>query len=216
MNTFRGQIVNASPPEERKFAGQFIKDHPESLVSVYLVRKYFILSQQKDYKEAAGLISLMLKEQPGNVALGLLLKQIQGLAKLSEGNTLPAFSATDINGKKVSGTDLKSGDAVILVWASWAYETFEMRRILNEARKKSDGKLKVIGICVDPDKEGCRKDMERNKIEFPVICDGRMLDSKLLTQLGIGTIPDNIILHNGRVTEHGISIDELRKKFPIN
>jgi len=216
MNSFREQIVNASPPEEKRYAEQFIKDHPESFVSVYLVRKYFILSQQKDYKKAAELVSLIMKEQPDNVALGLLQRQIQGLSKLSMGNALPAFSATDINGKKVTDAGLRSGDVVILVWASWAYETFEMRRILNDALKKSDGKLKVIGICIDPDKEVCRKDMERNNIEFPVVCDGHMLESKVLSQLGIGTVPDNIILHNGRVTAHGISSDELRKKFSVN
>ena len=51
MNKFRELIVKASPPEERKSAEQFVKDHPESEVSLYLVRKYFIGGQTPDYKK---------------------------------------------------------------------------------------------------------------------------------------------------------------------
>ncbi|WP_309546384.1 DUF4369 domain-containing protein [Hoylesella enoeca] len=52
MNRFREQIVSASPPEIAKCAAQFVEDHPESVVSVYLVRKYFITAPMPDYKRA--------------------------------------------------------------------------------------------------------------------------------------------------------------------
>lgn len=213
MNSFREQTSNASPPEEKTYAELFIKDHPKSLVSAYLVRKYFILSQEKDYQKAYELISLMTKEQPDNVALGLLQEQIRNLAKLTKGNVLPFFSATDIYGEKITSADLKAGDAVIFVWASWAHETLEVRRALNDAWEKSGGKVKIVGICVDANKEDCRKELERNKIGFPVICDGQMLDSELLSKLGIAAVPDNIVLHNGRITDRGIPTNELRKKY---
>ena len=216
MNTFRELVANASPPEEKKYAEQFAKDHPESLVSVYLVRKYFILSEQKDYKKAAELLTVLMKNQPENVALGFLLSQVKAMMKHSTGAVLPAFSATDLNGNKITGDYLKSQDAVILVWASWAYDSFSMRQLLNSAQKESGGKLKVFGICVDPNPKDCKNEMERYNIEFPVVCDGQMIDSKLLAKLGIGTVPYNIVLRNGRITETAISYDEMKKRFKYN
>jgi hypothetical protein len=52
MNVFREQITNASPPEILKFAKTFINDHPESLVSSYLLNHYFVQTQNPDYKLA--------------------------------------------------------------------------------------------------------------------------------------------------------------------
>ena len=105
---------------------------------------------------------------------------------------------------------------MILVWVSWAYESFSMRQLLNNAQKESGGKLKVLGICVDPNPKDCKNEMERYHIEFPVVCDGQMIDSKLLAKLGIGTVPYNIVLRNGRITETAISYDEMKKRFKYN
>lgn len=157
-----------------------------------------------------------MKNQPENVALGFILSQVKAMMKHSTGAVLPAFSATDLNGNKITGDYLKSQDAVILVWASWAYESFSMRQLLNNAQKESGGKLKVLGICVDPNPKDCKNEMERYNIEFPVVCDGQMIDSKLLAKLGIGTVPYNIVLRNGRITETAISYDEMKKRFKYN
>ena len=48
MNSFREQILNVSPPEETRIAEQFIKDNPASVVSVFLVRKYFVAALSPD------------------------------------------------------------------------------------------------------------------------------------------------------------------------
>ena len=46
MNEFREMILSVSPPEEKRLAEMFIKDHPESAVSVFLLRKYFAMSSR--------------------------------------------------------------------------------------------------------------------------------------------------------------------------
>ena len=66
MNSFREQILNVSPPEETRIAEQFIKDNPASVVSVFLVRKYFVAALSPDYAKASQLLSILSKEQPGN------------------------------------------------------------------------------------------------------------------------------------------------------
>ena len=42
MNQLREQIANASPNEIQKYARQFVEDHPESIVSTYVVRNFFL------------------------------------------------------------------------------------------------------------------------------------------------------------------------------
>lgn len=75
MTTFRKSSTNMSPPQEAKFAAQFVKDHPESPVSVYLTKKYFVDSNTPDYKQAASLVAVMSKAQKDNGALVRLKQQ---------------------------------------------------------------------------------------------------------------------------------------------
>ena len=102
MNQFREAIVNASPPQVAKIAAMFAADNPTSLVSVYLVRRYFITTPTPNYKEAERLVKLLLAQQPKNGELNRMQTLISTLAKTSVGAPLPAFQARSTKGEKVS------------------------------------------------------------------------------------------------------------------
>lgn len=53
MSAFREHVANASPPETKQFAAQFIKDHADSPVSLYLLKRYFVATPMPDYQQAA-------------------------------------------------------------------------------------------------------------------------------------------------------------------
>lgn len=78
MNEFREMIVSVSPPEEKRLAEMFIKDHPESNVSVFLLRKYFVMSLTPDYDKAMELMALLEEKQPKNGTLIRLQAQVSG------------------------------------------------------------------------------------------------------------------------------------------
>ena len=61
MTKFRKQIASVSPPEEVKYAIAFIKDHPESAVSAYLLNRYLVQTESPDYKQAAKLLPFIDK-----------------------------------------------------------------------------------------------------------------------------------------------------------
>lgn len=212
MSDLRQQIASVSPPEEVKFVKQFIKDHPESAVSVYLVEKYFILNNAPDYKEASHLINIITKAQPDNGNAERLKNQLQGLGKNVVGATMPQFTAKDIFGKNVSSASLKGKDVVVNVWASWSYESMEMQRALNEWAQK-DTHVAVIGICLDASKKEARQLIERDNISFPNLCDGKMMESPLLKTFGLNTIPDNIVFKNGRIAERHLNVNTLRQRL---
>jgi len=210
MNSFRANILNVSPPEEKAKAEQFINDHPESVVSVYLVRKYFILNPQPDFKKAYALLETLAKAQPKNGQIQKSLLQVKNLKDTGVGSMLPNFTAYDTNGKLVSSTTLSSSPvAVITTWASYNYDSQNLLRELKNKMRSSQGKLKLMSICIDPSKIDCKRNLERDSISWPNICSGDMLEDKTLQKLGMTSVPDVIVLQNGRVVARGLKRQEL-------
>ena len=214
MNSFRENIISVSPPEEKSKAERFVKDHPESIVSTYLVRKYFIANPQPDYAKAYSLLNILAKEQPKNSYVQKMQKQISLLKNTSNGSTLPNFTAYDTNGKLISNTELSSSPvAIINTWATYNYDSQDLQRELKKRQKTSKGKLKVMSICVDASKYDCKQTMKRDSIFWPNICTGDMLEDKTLRKLGMSGVPDNIILQNGKIIARNLKRQELYSKL---
>lgn len=214
MTKFRKQIANSSPPDELKYAIQFIKDHPESTVSVYLLNRYLIQTETPDYKQAANLLKILLKEQPGNVTLGRLQRQISGLGTLKVGDKLPNFTAKDVNGKLINKATLANQTIIISTWAAWSYESLDFQRALNDAVKA--GKIAALGISVDANPKEVRQALKNDDITFPNVCDGKMLSTPLLKTFGLTTVPDNIVVRNGKIIERGITANTVRQRYSID
>lgn len=75
------------------------------------------------------------------------------------------------------------------------------------------GTATVIGICVDPSEKEARQYIKENDITVPNICDGEMLESKLIKTLGLTSVPDNIVLNNGKITERKVDANTLRERM---
>lgn len=213
MTQFRTMAAQASPPEEARLATQFIEDHPASRVSVYLLRKFFLKDRTANRAEGLRLANLLLKEQPKNGALVNLRQQLQMLDRSATGHKLPAFKATDIDGAGITGAELSKADmAVVVVWSSWSFPSREQLRELSDAVAKSP-ELKAMAICVDASEHDCRQSMQGYDIDIPVVCDGQMLQSTLLQQLGLCTVPANLIVRKGRITERNLPTQTLRERL---
>jgi hypothetical protein len=213
MSKFREQIYSASPPEARKYASQFVEDHPTSPVSMFLIKKYFITATAPDYREANRLIALISPKQASNPQLIRISKLVRNLEKGVVGSPLPTFTAYDMHGKLASSSDLSSGLAVINTWATWNYESMNQLRNLQRLQKQSKGRLKVLSISVDASKQDCKKSLDRDSISWHNICDGKMFESKILQQLGMMNIPDNMVIQNGKIIARSLSTQELRDKI---
>lgn len=55
--------------------------------------------------------------------------------------------------------------------------------------------------------------MDGNRITWSNICDEKMMEGRLLQQLGLMRPADNIVLVNGKVTDRELSNSELRDKL---
>lgn len=216
MSDFREQIATASPPEIRKYVQQFVEDHPESPIGLYLVKKYLVAATEPNLAEANRLIAIMAEKQPDNGRLTRMKALVAGAGRVPVGGKLPAFTAYDMRGRLVSSADLSSGVAVINCWSSWNYESQEQMRTLQRIRRASGGRLKVVSFSVDASRQEARHTLDRDSIAWPVVCDGTMFDNKTLRLLGLTAVPDNILLKNGKVVARNISQSDLQTKIESN
>lgn len=214
MNQFREAIVNASPPQVAKIAAMFAADNPTSLVSVYLVRRYFITTPTPNYKEAERLVKLLLAQQPKNGELNRMQTLISTLAKTSMGAPLPAFQARSTKGEKVSQQPYnKAAVAVFNVWSTTNMQSMEIQRMLKQKVRDSKGKLQVVSLCVDPILRECNDVLQRDSISWPNICDGAMFEGDVAKKLGIYTVPFNILLKNGKIIARDLDNNQLKEQL---
>lgn len=213
MTAFRKQVSNMSPQQAVDAAEEFVKHNPKSNVSAWLIRKYFILAPTPDYTKAKQLLDLMIAEQPKNGKLVNLQQQLIGLAATA-GKSLPIFTATDINGNKVTQANLtQSPNAVVFLWASWNYESTDMQRQLKRLKAAKGNGLSVIGVCIDPSKSEMQQYLRQDSISWPTINDGMMFDTKIAKQLGLSQVPANILLKNGKIVGRNLRMNELKEKI---
>lgn len=213
MTAFRKQVSNMSPQQAIEAAAEFVKHNPKSDVSAWLIRKYFILAPKPDYAKAKQLLDLMIAEQPKNGKLVNLQQQLIGLTATA-GKSLPIFTATDINGNKVTQANLtQSANAVVFLWASWNYESTDMQRQLKRLKAAKGNGLSVIGVCIDPSKSEMQQSLRQDSISWPTINDGMMFDTKIAKQLGLSQVPANILLKNGKIVGRNLRMNELKEKI---
>lgn len=213
MTAWRTNANRLTPPEMKQAAIDFIRENPASSVSNYLLYRYLMLGTTPDYKTAAELTGLMLKEQPENGRLIQLDKQLRGLKYAVKGAKLPDFQATDINGNAVSSQSLKAELNIIVVWSMWNYESQSMVRKLSDMKKEYGSRLSLMSISMDARKEDCSRFLERDSMRLSTVCDGRMWESPLVQQLGISDVPGNIFIdRQGKVIDVNVPIPKIEEK----
>lgn len=214
MNGFRKQTAQASPPEEVKYAEQFIRNNPQSAVSTYLLRKYFIVSDNADLDKAEQLIAIVYKAQPKNGNVARMARYVKIAKRCAVGSRLPVFKAQDIDGKNVSDAALRGKVAVIYTWANWNYESRNMRDRLNRIKEEYGDRLALLGISLDASRQSCKQSLRNDSTSTITVCDQMMFDSPLLEQFGFGGISENILFNaQGRVIERNISLNDIESKL---
>lgn len=213
MTKFRKSIDGMSPPDQKRQAEQFVKDNPQSLVSLWLIRKYFVVNETPDLKKAKKLIEAVEKDEKHPAAAVAMSGRLKEKVVLGNGDRLPAFTAVDINGRKVSSESLMKGDAIIVAWATWNHDGMNMQRQMRGAfqRMKHENRRvpEVLSICLDASPKITKQTLKYDSLGWPVVCDGQMWDSPLVKKLGISTIPDNIILKNGKIVGRHRNVNDV-------
>lgn len=214
MTDFRESIDGSSPPDILKEVKLFVTNHPESFVCKYLITKYFISTPTPDYKTANTLIGKTSAARPDDISLKQLQNQLAILQQAMVSSRLPKFSVKDQNKKNVTQNFCKGKVGLIIVWASWNYDSEEMLRKARELKDEYGDKIAILSISLDASKYNCQMSRTRCNVDWPDICDGKMWETPIVKKLGISNIPDNIVIdRNGRIIARRISKDNLREEI---
>lgn len=213
MTAFRLKTADMTPPEVTAEAERFIAEHTASPVSAYLLRRYILLSATPNYERASALCDTLLNSQPANIPLVRLGRQLKAMRHYRADGNVPQFKAVSTRGDTITNRKLTSQVNVIYLWASWSYDTQMALRQLRQLMKDHRGQLSVLSISVDATPAEGRITLERDSIGWPNVCDGKMWQSPIVGQLGMGTIGDNIIFDSkGKILARNLSTQELRPK----
>ena len=213
MTELRMELNETAPPDVSKVVSAYIREHLESPTSIYLLNRYFLLTRTPDYQQALKLVDLMLKERPDNGELIELQKQLKALQGGALKSKLPAFTATDVKGGKVTEKALKAKLNVVSVWASWSYSSTDQQRRLKTLKDKYGDKLGIVSICIDGRPADCKQRVQRDSLKWSTVCDGRMWNTPLLAKFGLGDVPANLIIdEKGVVIERNLQPQKLEER----
>ena len=214
LTGFRLQTKEKMPPEVKKEAEAFIRKHPQSPASQYLLRRYFIMAVDADYAKAFELCEKMHQARPMCIPLLQLYQRLASVKQLGSMGKLPHFTATDTNGDTVTDSLLCKQANVIMVWSSWSYDSQNTLQKLNRWRKEHHDSISIVSICMDASAFEGKRTIENDSIKWPNICDGLMWDSPLISTLGIAFIPDNIVIDKkGNIVARTLSTKDLKDKI---
>lgn len=212
LTDFNQELKGLGTPSEKALeekAENFIIGHPSSLVSIYLLDKYFVQNSQPNLdriKQLADRMTGGLKDRPYMEAL---LKRIEEEEKVAVGKTAPYFRLRNAEGKEISRNNFKDQYLLMQFWASWDTISREKNTIFRRIYKKEqkNKNFALLGISLDIDKRRWLETIKSDTLKWEQICDFSGWNGEIVKQFALQSLPANILLSpTGRI--EGKNLDE--------
>lgn len=180
-----------------KEAEDFIRSHPQSFASAYLIDRYFVQVSNPDVERIKGLIDPL----NGNIKdCRVLSTVLQAIPQKNEAKqtSVNYFSCKDRSGKYVTWTT-KEGYTLINFWASWDNESKVKRDSLYGVLKRlPKDKFRVLNLSLDYNEKAwlsaCKDDSE----QWIEVCDNKGWETPIIKQQNISRLPANVLVDRSR------------------
>lgn len=207
---FREEHLNASGAEMKRIAADAVKGRKyNEEILLWLIQQQYLSPAAGDVKGAVALLKTLTQASPDNIKAKRLFNQLTAAGTLSVGDGVERFSITDIDGNTLTEKTLRQGKTVVMTCTSWNYDSHNMLRRLAE-RQRGKEVQQVVAICIDADRKAAERLRSNcNAADVIMVCDGEQWDCPLLRVFALATVPDNVVMENGRVTKRNVPIGEL-------
>lgn len=181
-------------------AENFIKSHPSSPASAYILYWYFSQSANPNLS----LIARLTEPLTGKVKDCRVLNEV--LQKLPEKEKSTSTYLNYLSVKKRNGEYLSwssSGTqkqySLINFWASWDKESIAIKDSLYALCEKfSKNNFRVVNFSLDYNKEEWEKNTQKDTEQWIEVCDYKGWNNQILKQQNIQRLPYNILIDRNR------------------
>ena len=219
LSAFQKELKGLGKPSEKVLeekAGKFINEHHSSLVSIYLLDKYFVQKEKPDYTQIKKLTEHMTGELKDRPYIDELLDRIQEEEKAGIGKTTAYFRLPNAKGKQITRSNFKDQYLLIHFWASWDTVSRDSNAVYRRIYKKEqkNKKFALLGVSLDINKDNWQKAIETDTLKWEQTCDLSSWNTEFVKQLAIKALPANILLSpSGRIEGKNLSGTAIEKKL---
>jgi len=180
--------------EQKKDQWQFIKTHPSSPVSLYILKHieedYLTYEQLAPYFEP---LSNTLK----NTAFGKSYSEkLTALKRVRLKAKAPDFTMNTPENKPVSLSTFRGKYVLIDFWASWCVPCRrENPNVLKAYQKFKDKDFVILGVSLDSKKENWVKAINDDHLDWIQLSDLKEWDNAVAKLYSVGAIPQNFLIN---------------------
>lgn len=214
MTQFRQELgEDTKKPAIVQKASDFILKHPQSIVSVYLLQKYFV-QEMDDAKQTAQLLDSLVKAQPERVLLTRLKKNMDALGKLRMGQKAPAFEVRNITGEKRTLDSYKDSTLLLCFWANWQNDSREDIRPLKDFCKEWEEDVAIQTVSLDLMKVSWRTFLRTDSVPGNHVCDLLGWENAVVQAYGIVELPAYFLIDkNQKIIARESELKKIHEKL---
>lgn len=197
---------------------QFIQTHPNSLISVPLLRFYadFRYGTKIDASDLQSLFNSFSPEVKNSFWGKAYQADLKKWKKVEVGSIAPDFTQNDPAGKPVKLSDYKGKYVLVDFWASWCHPCRdENPNLVKLYDLYKDKNFTILSISLDDEssKSAWLEAIKDDNLSWTQVSDLRR-PNKACEKYGVGSIPDNFLIDpNGKVIAKSLRGDTLNTKL---
>lgn len=210
--TLRDQTKGLYPKDSKKFEIEFIKKHPNSIISTNLLKIYAKSWGRATTQELYDGLSEENKksEFAEKIVRYLTLNQDPQI-----GDHYIDFEMPDTSGNNIQLSDIKSKVTLLNFWGSWCRGCRQENPNLVKLYEKYHSKgLEIVSVSTDDNKEAWLNAIKTDKLTWINLSDLKGSDNDLTLIYGISKFPTSYLIdENGIIINDDIRGKELEEKL---